>query len=67
MQATCLAFVIVEVDGAASLISIVPQLPAGLTANAAKAFSKWRFRPYLKDGQPVPGLGAIETSFQLMR
>ncbi|MGC4053338.1 MAG: energy transducer TonB [Paludibaculum sp.] len=39
--------------------------PMGLDEEAAKALSKWRFRPAMKQGKPVAVRAKVEINFRL--
>jgi protein TonB len=39
----------------------------GLDQKAIEAVQKWRFRPGLKDGQPVPTSAVMEVNFRLLQ
>jgi hypothetical protein len=39
-------------------------LPFGLTAAAEEAARRWRFKPYIVDGRPVPVVGEIAFHFE---
>jgi len=41
-------------------------LDAGLDQHAAEAVSRWKFKPGMKDGRPVPVETTIEVSFHLL-
>jgi TonB family protein len=52
-QGICVLSLIVEPDGAPSNIQVSRKLGMGLDEKALEAVKKWRFRPSMKDGQPV--------------
>jgi protein TonB len=39
--------------------------PALLQGAAKDAIKKWRFRPFVKDGQPVKAIGYVNFNFAL--
>jgi len=53
-------------DGTTSNISVVRPLGLGLDEKAIEAVRKWRFRPSLKDGKPVPVRANVEVNFRLL-
>jgi protein TonB len=52
----------VNSDGAVGAVAVVSGNHA-LAAAAVRAVRQWRYRPYLKDGQPVPTETNIIISF----
>jgi TonB family protein len=56
---------VVQADGTPSAISVLQSLEPGLDQKAMEAVSKWRFRPGLKDGKPVPVLANVQVNFRL--
>jgi TonB family protein len=44
---------VIRQDGSVDSVQIVRGLDKQLDANAASAFSQWKFQPAMKDGQPV--------------
>jgi TonB family protein len=52
-------------EGIAQNISVVKSLDPGLDANAVTAVSQWRFKPGMKDGEPVTVAARIEVNFHL--
>jgi TonB family protein len=60
-----LAIVILP-DGTTSNIRVIRPLGLGLDEKAIEAVSKWRFRPSLKDGKPVPVTANVEVNFRLL-
>ena len=55
----------IEPGGVASDIQLRKGLGLGLDERAVDAISQWRFKPGLRDGQPVPVMAAIEVNFGL--
>jgi TonB family protein len=46
-------------------VKIIRDLPYGLTAQALIAMQKIRFKPAMKDGNPISVRGSLEFSFNL--
>jgi TonB family protein len=65
-QGTVLLKVVIDPDGRPSEIRVVRPLGMGLDQKAIEAVSKWRFKPGMKEGQPVPVEAAIEINFRLL-
>lgn len=65
-QGTVVLYVIVEPDGHVSRARLVRPVGLGLDEKALEAVRQWRFRPGMKDGQPVPVAAAIEVTFRLL-
>jgi TonB family protein len=57
--------VIFHVNGKITGVRIIRDLPYGLTAQALIAMQKIRFKPAIKDGEPVSVKGMLEFSFNL--
>jgi TonB family protein len=55
----------VATDGTAQNIRVTRSLDSGLDQNAVNAVSQWRFKPGMKDGQPVTVYVSIEVTFHL--
>lgn len=56
---------LLSADSRIDRIRIVKRLPAGLTENAIRAACKIRFKPAMKNGQPVAQLVTLEYVFRL--
>jgi TonB family protein len=52
-------------EGIAQNIRVAKSLDPGLDANAVSALSNWRFKPGMKDGEPVTIAVIIEVNFHL--
>jgi TonB family protein len=63
LQGTCTLLVVVEADGHASHIRVIKSLGMGLDEKAIEAVKRWKFKPALKDGNPVPVQIAIAVAF----
>ena len=57
--------IVVGVDGVPRDICVKQPAGYGLDEQAAKAASRYRFEPAIKDGSPVPARIAIEVNFRL--
>jgi len=64
-QGTCMLSLIVDRNGMPASISVMQRLDYGLTENAIKSVEKFRFKPAMKDGEPVTVRVPIEVSFHL--
>jgi periplasmic protein TonB len=58
--------VIVDEKGVPQEIKVTRKLGLGLDEKAIEAVRKWRFKPGMKDGKPVPVLATIAVSFHLL-
>jgi len=56
----------VDENGVPQEIKVVRSLGLGLDQKAIEAVQKWRFKPGLKDGKPVPVSANIEVNFRLL-
>lgn len=66
-QGVVVLWCIVSAAGRAESIRLQKPLGMGLDEAAVRAVKKWRFRPALRDGEPVPVYMAIEINFHLYR
>jgi TonB family protein len=57
--------VVIDPSGVPQNIQVARSLGLGLDENAIEAVQKWRFKPGVKDGQPVPVAANIEVNFPL--
>jgi protein TonB len=57
---------IVDEKGRPQNIRILKSLGLGLDEEAIKAASKWRFKPGMKDGKPVPVVAFLDIGFHLL-
>jgi protein TonB len=65
-QGTVLLSIVIQPDGRTSNIRVIRQLGLGLDEKAIEAVQKWKFRPSLKDGQPVAVQANVEVNFRLL-
>lgn len=56
---------IVRKDGTVEILRVVQSLDPTLDQNAIEALQQWRFRPGMKDGQPVDVALNIVVNFNL--
>jgi TonB family protein len=66
-QGTVVLYVEVDPTGQPRNIKVVRALGLGLDEKAVEAVGKWRFRPGMKDGQPVTVAATIEVNFRLLK
>lgn len=65
-QGTVVLSLVVDEAGTAQNIKVSKSLGLGLDQKAIEAVLKWRFRPGMKDGKPVPVYATIEVNFRLL-
>jgi TonB family protein len=65
-QGAVLLELIVDANGVPQEIKVLRSLGLGLDQKAIEAVQKWRFKPGLKDGKPVPVSANIEVNFRLL-
>jgi len=65
-QGAVLLEIVVDENGVPQGIKVIRSLGLGLDQKAIEAVQKWRFKPGLKDGKPVPVSAAIEVNFRLL-
>ena len=63
---TVLIKLVVLPDGKASDIKVIRSLGLGLDEKAIEAVEKWKFKPGMKNGVPVPVMATIEVNFRLL-
>jgi TonB family protein len=61
----CIVSLIVDVYGRPQNVSIVRPLEYGLSEKAIEAVNKFRFKPAMKNGKPVPVRISVEVNFHL--
>jgi TonB family protein len=52
-------------DGDAHDIKVIRSLGLGLDEKAIEAVSQWKFKPGMKDGEPVNVAVTVEVTFRL--
>ena len=65
-QGAVLLAIVILPDGTTSNIRVIRPLGLGLDEKAIEAVQKWRFRPSMKDGRPVPVSANVEVNFRLL-
>ncbi|MEZ5398485.1 MAG: energy transducer TonB [Bryobacteraceae bacterium] len=65
-QGTVVLQIVVDETGKARDIRVVRPLGLGLDEKAIEAVQKWRFRPGMLNGKPVPVQATIEVNFRLL-
>ena len=65
-QGVVLLSIVILPDGTTSNIRVIRPLGLGLDEKAIEAVQKWRFRPSMKDGKPVPVTANVEVNFRLL-
>ena len=65
LQGVVVLSVVVGADGVPREIKVRRSLGMGLDEEAIKALNKWRYRPSMKDGQPVAVMITVEMNFRL--
>lgn len=65
-QGTVTLSIVVLPDGTTSNIRVTKPLGLGLDEKAIEAVKKWKFRPSMKDGKPVPVYASVEVNFRLL-
>ncbi|MBV9084958.1 MAG: energy transducer TonB [Acidobacteriaceae bacterium] len=63
---TVLLSIVVDEHGLPRNITVIRPLGLGLDRKAIEAVSKWRFRPGMKAGRPVPTVAQVEVNFRLL-
>jgi len=52
-------------DGTLTVNEVIQELDYGLTPNAIEALEQWKFKPGMRNGEPVPVSLKIEVNFNL--
>jgi periplasmic protein TonB len=65
-QGTVVLSIVIDEKGSPTNFKVVRPLGLGLDEKAIEAVQKWRFRPGMKDGRPVPVLATVEVNFRLL-
>lgn len=64
-EGICMISLVVDAHGMPQNVHIVKPLDYGLSEKAIEAVNKYRFRPAMKDGMPVPARMNVEVRFHL--
>jgi hypothetical protein len=64
-QGTCLISLIIDAHGMPQNPRVVRKLDYGLSEKAIEAVNKYRFKPAMKNGEPVPVMVNVEVNFHL--
>ena len=64
-QGICMISIIVDAHGYPQNPRVVRSLGMGLDEKALEAVQKYRFKPAMKDGKPVPVMISVEVNFRL--
>lgn len=65
IQGICLIQLIVNTQGLPESPRVIRSIDPGLDRNALQAVMQYRFKPAMKDGQPVPVMITVEVNFRL--
>jgi protein TonB len=65
-QGSVVLQIVVDDAGVPQEIKVIHSVGLGLDQKAIEAVRKWRFKPGLKDGKPVPVSANIEVNFRLL-
>ena len=57
---------VIDEHGIPHQLRVTRSLGLGLDEKAVEAVAKWRFKPGMKDGKPVPVIATIEVTFHLL-
>ena len=66
LQGDVVISLVVDDEGRPQELKVIRSLGLGLDEKAIEAVSKWRFKPGVKDGKPVPVIATIEVHFRLL-
>ncbi len=65
VESNVVARLVVSEDGSSIKIQVVRGAGFGLDENAIEAIKSWRFKPGMKEGQPVPVMANVQVNFRL--
>jgi protein TonB len=66
LSGSVLLSIVVDTEGRARNIRVAKSLGMGLDEKAIEAVEKWRFKPGMRNGQPVNVFATIEVNFRLL-
>ena len=66
LEGTVMLAIEVWEDGKAHNIRVLRSLEMGLDEKAVKAVEQWRFKPGMKDGEPVKVAAQVQVTFRLL-
>jgi TonB family protein len=64
-QGVCAISIVVDARGYQQNLRVLLTLGMGLDEKALEAVRKYRFKPAMKNGRPVPAIMTIEVNFRL--
>jgi TonB family protein len=64
-QGTVVVAATIHKDGTLTVTEVIQELDYGLTSNAIEALEEWKFKPGMRNGEPVPVSLKIEVNFNL--
>ena len=56
---------VVDTEGTPTEIKLIKGLGKGLDEKAVECLQKWRFKPGMRNGEPVPIKATVEINFRL--
>ncbi len=65
-QGTVEMQIVVDEHGNPKEMKVTRALGLGLDQKALEAVAKWRFKPGMKDGKPVPVIATVQVNFRLL-
>ena len=65
VQGVVILEAVIDVDGTVADVKVLKGLPLGLSDTAVAAAEEWRFRPALRNGEPVPVYYNLTVKFSL--
>jgi len=65
LEGTVILFVVITPDGRPTELKVLRALGLGLDEAAINCVRKWKFKPGLKEGTPVPVQATIEVNFRI--
>jgi TonB family protein len=65
-QGTVELQIVVDEHGVPKEMRVTRALGLGLDQKALEAVAKWRFKPGMRDGKPVPVIATVQVNFRLL-